>query len=287
MSISFAIIGQKKSENTKDLCKNISQKGYLCQVYSINEIGLDTQDETKNSFFSHDIYIFRGYNKSLFWAHALATLLENKNKIIIDSLLTKSVVKTKLEEVSTLKINNIPHPRTYYAQSAQAWKTVLQHTEFPIIYKRIDGQQGQDIYKFDDKDSLFAFITNNYKGFLAQEYIESNGDIRVFIVGNTVLGAIKRFVVENDFRSNASLGSQTEIYNLTDKETDLALNAHNSIGYDISGVDIIFDKDNNPFVLEINHTPQWQAFKKTTGINPAEEIINFALQKYEEKNRVL
>lgn len=286
MLLSFAIIGPKNSQNTLDLCSAIENVNHTCVVYNINDISLDSKNMYNDKFFSHDIYLFRGYDKSIIYAHILSVLLLNNKKIVLDNLLFKTIVRNKLEESILLSLKNIQQPQTIYAQSFTKWKVSLKNFSFPIVAKSLSGQKGQDVYKLNSFEDAISFFKKNSKDFLAQEYIKSDGDLRVFIVGNKILGAIKRFTVSGDFRSNASLGAKTEQHNLTDLEKTIALKAHNCMGYDISGVDLILDKQGNPFVLEVNHTPQWQAFKKTSHINPAEEIVNYSIKKYEEKNRI-
>lgn len=285
--IRFAIIGPQDSQNTADLCEEVHSKNHTSTTYSINEISIDTQSFGQSPFFSHDIYIFRGYNNSINFAHILANTLNRLGKIVFDDILPRAVVRTKIQEIILLHTQEIPTPRTYYAQDTSQWKELLKDAPLPLVIKPINGQKGQDIVKISDIVDVLDYFNKNPKGFIAQEFIETDGDLRVFIVGQKILGAIKRICPKNDFRSNASLGAKTEIHQLTQEESSLALRAHKCIGYDISGVDIILDEHNKPRILEVNHTPQWQAFKKTTKVNPAEEIINFALQQYEKKNRVL
>jgi ribosomal protein S6--L-glutamate ligase len=287
MNKSFAIIGPIDSQNTTDLYDEIISCNNTCKIYGIQDISLDISNVFINPFFKHDIYIFRGYNKSLNFAQSIATLLHQKNKIVIDRTLYKSNIKDKLQESILLNQNKIPQPKTYYAHSLKSWRKLLKNITFPIIIKPIDGQQGQNIHLFSTITNTLDFLKSNNEPFLAQQYIKSDGDIRIFIINNEIIGAIKRFTIKDDFRSNASLGAKTVPFKLSKNTINISLKAHKCIGYDISGVDIIFDKDNNPFVLEVNHTPQWQAFKKTTSNNPAKQIINFALQQYEKKDRVL
>ena len=103
-------------------------------------------------------------------------------------------------------------------------------------------------------------------------------DLRVFIVGDTVLGAIRRYVIEGDIRSNASLGAKSEAVELTEEMVTLAKKATIAIGYEVAGVDLA-ETSTGYSILEVNHTPQWQAFKKSTGINPADHIVRYALKK--------
>ncbi len=287
MSVSFAIIGPKNSQNTKDLIDSIHSTNNNCSVYGISDMYLSINTRLSDTFFDNDIFIFRGYNKALSQAHTLAMLLNSNKKIVIDNFLINHIPYNKLQSSIILEKQNISQPKLWYARTLKNWKKITQHITLPVIIKILDGQQGSDIYKFDTLQKLLFFLEQHQKQFFIQEYIQSDGDVRVFIVGNKILGAIKRFIIKDDFRSNASLGANVIPFKLSKKIANLAMKAHQSIGYDISGVDIIFDKNNNPYILEINHTPQWQALKKTIDVNPSQEIINFALQQYEEKNRIL
>ena len=43
---------------------------------------------------------------------------------------------------------------------------------------------------------------------LIQEYIKTDGDVRVVIAGSDIIGTMKREVVEGDFRSNYTQGAE-------------------------------------------------------------------------------
>ena len=53
---------------------------------------------------------------------------------------------------------------------------------------------------------------------LIQEYIKTDGDIRVVIVGDNIIGTMKREVVEGDFRSNYTQGGGVKPYKLSEEE---------------------------------------------------------------------
>ncbi|HHE45911.1 MAG TPA: ATP-grasp domain-containing protein, partial [Candidatus Moranbacteria bacterium] len=142
-------------------------------------------------------------------------------------------------------------------------------------------QKGQGIKKIANKNDFIEFFKNNPQCYLIQEFLKIDGDIRVLVVGKKILGAIKRTVLKNDFRSNVSLGAKIKKIELTTIMKKVALKATELMGYEIAGVDLI-EYNNKIYVLEVNSTPEWQGFKKVTGINPAKEIINYAIKKYEK-----
>ena len=53
---------------------------------------------------------------------------------------------------------------------------------------------------------------------MLQEQIKTDYDVRVIVVNGEVKGAMKRPIIEGDFRSNVSQGSEPEIHQLTEIE---------------------------------------------------------------------
>ena len=51
---------------------------------------------------------------------------------------------------------------------------------------------------------------------LIQEYIKTDGDIRVIVLGGKIIASMKRSVVEGDFRSNVSQGAEVKEYELSE-----------------------------------------------------------------------
>ena len=285
MKRSLAIIGPKNSQNTLDLCSAAKELSHDCAIYSIGDISVNVAHFASHPFFFHDIYLFRGYNRSVEFARSLATILHADHKTVIDAILHTSTISNKLHESILLKKSGIPQPQTYYARTSDQWKFILENVPFPLIIKPINGQQGKGIHKCSSINEVLDIVTHDPTNFIAQQCLLIDGDIRILIVDNEILGAIKRYIVPGDFRSNASLGAHTESYDLSSDESSIALAAHKALGYDISGVDMVI-VNGLSYILEVNHTPQWQAFKKTTNIFPEHHIINFALQKYEKENRI-
>ena len=53
---------------------------------------------------------------------------------------------------------------------------------------------------------------------LLQEQIKTDYDVRVIVVAGEIMGAMKRPIIEGDFRSNVSQGSEPEVHQLTEME---------------------------------------------------------------------
>jgi glutathione synthase/RimK-type ligase-like ATP-grasp enzyme len=70
-----------------------------------------------------------------------------------------------------------------------------------------------------------------------------------------------------------------EVWNLSDKDREIAEKVAKVCGLDYCGVDIMKDNDGNSFVLEVNRQCQFQGFEKSTGINVAKSVVEMFLKR--------
>ena len=286
--LKFLLIGPS-TKNTLDLISSIKKAGHLSSVISLKDVYFYFKNTTylasaKNqtiNLFDFDIIIFRAYNKNFKEARILAEALLAKGKVVIDDILAHNMIDSKIYEASKLIQSGLNYPKTFQTMGKFSFSQKKFPLKFPLIIKPINGQKGQGIKKINTLQALKKALQPNPKNYLIQEFLKIDGDIRVFVVGNKVLGSIKRYLPPNDFRSNVSLGAKTKKINLTNKIKRIALQSTQAMQYEIAGVDLVEYK-NKIYVLEVNATPQWQGFKKATKINPAPYIINYALKKYEK-----
>src|SRR5690606_3576998 len=113
-------------------------------------------------------------------------------------------------------------------------------------------------------------------GILLQKFIEEakGEDLRVIVVGNRVVAAMKRKSGLDEFRSNVHRGAETESVQLTQREKFIALSATKSLGLGVAGVDLIRSQD-GPLLIEVNASPGLKGIERATGINVARHIIQF------------
>jgi len=97
-----------------------------------------------------------------------------------------------------------------------------------------------------------------YVDIILQEQIKTDYDVRVIVASGKIMGAMKRPIIQGDFRSNVSQGSEPEIHKLTELEKTESIRAAESVGGTIVGVDFIPAKNREkekPFFIEVNSTP--------------------------------
>jgi ribosomal protein S6--L-glutamate ligase len=123
--------------------------------------------------------------------------------------------------------------------------------------------------------------------FYVQRVIDQAGcDIRVFVVGGRVLGAIERRAAEGDWRTNVARGAAARSFALPPAWEELALRAAAAIGADYAGVDLLPSRDGEVFVLEVNGIPGWQGLQQATGIDVAGAIVGHLEEQVQRVQQV-
>jgi RimK family alpha-L-glutamate ligase len=177
----------------------------------------------------------------------------------------------------------IPIPQTYTTESlARAYQQTNEMGE--IIYKPILGSMGRGSMKFDDADlayNAYRLLDRLHHPLILQKYIETPGrDIRIFIVGDEVVGAVYKYLPEGEWKSNVAQGGRMVEEAMSDEIIDMAFGATEVMELDYAGVDIL-ESPEGPVVLEMNASPGWQGLKKATGKDVAEVIVRYGVEQIE------
>ena len=102
------------------------------------------------------------------------------------------------------------------------------------------------------------------------------------MVTNKIMGAIKRPLVEGDFRSNVHQGSEPEKFELTELEKETCNKVNKHIGGRWIGVDLILSKDREkepPYVLEINSQPGHVGYDSVHEGSILEDVLKHYLNR--------
>ena len=208
----------------------------------------------------------------------LARNLEMMGVKVINSSRAIDLCENKANMYQELAKHNVNIPKTVI------FPTLSQYTEkkalhfineaisdlgLPIVVKEWIGDAGRNVYLAKNRQELID-IVNNLKGrqLLFQEFIleASGSDIRMFIIKNKVVAAIRRQGLSGDFRSNLSLGGTMYNYIPTYNDEKLAIEAAKAVGCDFAIVDIL-KSINGPVVCEVNTTANVNNFTKTCDVD--------------------
>jgi RimK family alpha-L-glutamate ligase len=147
-----------------------------------------------------------------------------------------------------------------------------------VVIKPIFGSMGHGMVRVSDPDTAFRVVRaiEAVRGvFYVQRAIEHGGrDVRAFVVGDEVVGAIERRAPAGDWRTNVSRGGAARAFELPAEWRELALRAARAVGADYAGVDLLPAGDGTVYVLEVNGIPGWEGLQGTTPADVAGAIID-------------
>ena len=149
-----------------------------------------------------------------------------------------------------------------------------------VVVKPLFGSMGLGMTRVTDEDMawrVFHTVETLRGVFYLQRYIAHEGrDLRAFVVGDRVIGAIERNAP--GWRTNVSRGGRASAIALTAEQTDLAVRAARAVGAEYAGVDLLPGEDGTSWVLEVNGIPGWEGLQGATGLDVAGAIVDHLIR---------
>lgn len=173
-----------------------------------------------------DFVIYRGRN------YLLLEELENKGIKTFNNALTNKTANDKYLTYELLKENDFPYIETY-----------LEPKSFPCIMKSVSGHGGQEVFLVKDLEQVSQIKSEhpNLK-FIFQEFLENNGDVRIYVLNQKVIVSIKR-KSQVDYRNNYSLGGEVTLFKPSREMVESAIKVATLLEADFIGVDFLLTKE--------------------------------------------
>lgn len=162
----------------------------------------------------------------------------------------------------------LSQPRTIaHATADRALLTsYVQHLGgFPVVVKAAGGTLGTGVMRVDSHAALLSladYLVATGTDFLLREYLEAAGTARLMVVGNQVVGALEYDNPPADFRSNAAPDLHPRVISVSAAAEVLAVAAVHTAGVELGGVDLLFDQQGCPQLLEMNIPCGFATFPK-------------------------
>jgi RimK family alpha-L-glutamate ligase len=170
----------------------------------------------------------------------------------------------------------IPTPETVVCQDAEEAFAAFRALG-DVIVKPLFGSMGLGMVRVSDEEMayrVFRTIEQIRGVYYLQRTVEHDGvDIRVFVIGGRVIGAIER--KSAGWRTNLARGGRARPTSLNDDQTALAIRSAAAVGADYAGVDVVTGNDGKTYVLEVNGIPGWKGFQEATGLDVAGELLEY------------
>ena len=144
-----------------------------------------------------------------------------------------------------------------------------------VIVKPLFGSMGLGMVRVSDEETawrVFRAVEAIRGVYYLQRAVDHDGrDVRAFVVGDRVLGAIER--AAPGWRMNVSRGARVRAIALPEEWREMALRATRAVGADYGGVDPLPARDGTVYVLEVNGIPGWRGLQEATGLDVAGAIV--------------
>lgn len=188
--------------------------------------------------------------------------------------------RDKLRSLQVLSRAGLGMPKTAFTNNSAEVSSIINKVGgAPCIIKLLEGTQGVGVVLADTKSAaesvLEAFHGLQAKAIVQEFIAEAKGaDIRAFVIGGVVVGAMKRQGKEGEFRSNLHQGGTATLYELTEEEENAALRAAKALGLEICGVDML-QSHSGPMIMEVNSSPGLEGIETATKVDIAKSIIRY------------
>jgi RimK family alpha-L-glutamate ligase len=170
----------------------------------------------------------------------------------------------------------IPTPETVVCESPEEALAALRALG-DVILKPLFGSMGLGMVRISDEEMgfrVFRTIEQIRGVYYLQRALDHDGvDIRAFVLGGRLLGAIERR--SSGWRTNLARGGTARGVVLNDERSSLAVRAAAAVGAEYAGVDLLTARDGTTYVLEVNGIPGWKGLQEATGLDVAGRLIDY------------
>jgi ribosomal protein S6--L-glutamate ligase len=190
--------------------------------------------------------------------------------------------RDKLRCLQLLAQAGLDVPRTVLAnRSTNVRQLVAAVGGLPCIIKLLRGTQGVGVMIANtqaEAETILHTFWGLGEDVCLQEFVaESRGrDVRALVVGDKVVGAMRRKARRGEFRSNLHRGGEGKSIKLDAKYQQAAVQAARCIGLTVCGVDMLEGKD-GPRLMELNSSPGFEGLERATRKDIAGAIVRHAL----------
>ncbi len=166
----------------------------------------------------------------------------------------------------------------------------FMHEWKKMVYKPVDGWGGIGLTKIENEatlDVLMPFLNQaDLRFFYVEKFIDyDNSDFRVDIVDGEYISCYGRRAPKDSWKTNVTSGGSVFLREPNDKLVNLAKKAAAAVGADIAGVDIIYDREKEEYVvLEVNGIPAFATpEQEKMGLNFNDKKIDLIVNMIERK----
>lgn len=228
----------------------------------------------------------------LFWDKdvLLARTLEQMGYAVYNSSFAIEACDNKALTHLYLGRGQIPMPDTVFAPMTYAnigynelgfLREVVERLGLPVVVKECFGSFGQQVYLCETIEQLEKKVKElEGKELIFQRFVAgaAGEDIRLQVVGNQVVVAMKRKAKDGDFRANITNGGSMQVFEPSEELCELAVRCCKLLQVDFAGVDLMQDANGQWLVCEVNSNAHFKNIFDCTGVNTADYIVSYLIK---------
>ncbi len=272
----------------KRLVEAAEAKGHTIDIINTIQCNMNITAHRPQVIYQGESLTLRGYDAVIprigasitFYGLAVLRQFEMMGVWPLNESVAIGRSRDKLRSLQLLSREGIGLPVTGFANSASHAEEMIKMVNGPpVVIKLLEGTQGIGVIlsnTMSSAKSVFEAFRGAKINILVQEFIKEAGgaDIRAFVVGNRVVGAMMRQGAPGEFRSNLHRGGSSMKIRITPEERSTAVRAAKVMGLNVAGVDLL-RSNHGPVLMEINSSPGLEGIEKATGSDIAGRIISF------------
>lgn len=192
--------------------------------------------------------------------------------------------RDKVRCLQLLTAGGVRVPRTVMAHDTSHIVRLVEAVGgLPCVIKLLRGTQGVGVMlatTMTEARTIVDTFTSLGQDICLQEFVaESSGrDVRALVVGERVVGAMRRQARAGEFRSNLHRGGEGSPVELDATFRDTVVKAAKTVGLEICGVDMLEGRE-GPCVMELNSSPGFEGLERATKQDVATEMVRYALDR--------
>jgi RimK family alpha-L-glutamate ligase len=285
-----AILSARRGWHTDQLCRALATAGHEGRVLPYESVvarlgapgaraaslAADAEELTRCEAVLARIIPAGSLEQIIYRVDALHAL-EDEGVTVLNSPRAIERTVDKFYTSALLQSAGLPTPETVVCERPDDAMAAFREMG-DVVVKPLFGSMGLGMVRVSDEEMawrVFRSIEAIRGVYYVQRAIDHGGrDVRAFVVGGRVLGAIERRSREaGGWRTNISRGGRARTVELSCDETRLALEAARTVGADYAGVDLLPSAGGKTYVLEVNGIPGWRGLEEVSGLGVAGAIV--------------
>jgi len=275
-----------RSYSTRRLREAAEQRGHKVLVLNTLKFAIDLEPGNPNLYFrqkqlsQYDAVLPRIGASITYFGTAVVRQFEQMDVFCANSSAGISNSRDKLRSLQILSRHCIGIPQTTFVRDKKdVLPAIARVGGAPVIIKLLEGTQGIGVLLAEtvkSAEAIIELLQSQKQNILIQKFVaESKGrDLRAFVVGDQVVGAMRRVAQGQEFRSNVHRGGLTEPVILNEEYRETAVQAAQILGLRVAGVDLLESKS-GPQIIEVNSSPGLEGIEKCTQLDIAGSIIDY------------